>query len=94
MNISEERLAKRARRRVARDHCDPIRYPSDLSETRVVRVTPLPADQCKVMDITYFDRVYLATPDHVGTIELTYSREGYRAIYGFTADGDLVLYAD
>ena len=30
----------------------------------------------------------------IGEVELTYSRHGYRAIYGFNANGDLSLYAD
>lgn len=37
---------------------------------------------------------YSLTPMDVGAIEVTYSTKGYRAIYGFTALGDVACYMD
>lgn len=54
----------------------------------------LKPQEMPVERVELFDRVYSGTPDDVGTIELTYHRRGYRALYGFTADGRVSLYAD
>jgi hypothetical protein len=51
-------------------------------------------DYGTVLSIEFFDRVYKLTPEDIGEIDVQYSPNGYRAIYGFTADGHLSLYMD
>jgi hypothetical protein len=90
LNITEERLRIRACRQAARDHVD---SPRSMFGGRFT-ITPLPAERCTVKSIEFFDRVYTGTPDHIGMIEIAYAREGCAALYGFTADGDLIMYAN
>lgn len=81
------RLHKRAQRRAARDHCNPFKGIYDS-------VTPMPASQCVVVSVRFFDAPYPNTPLDIGEVEVTYAREGYRAIYGFDNNFNLTLYAD
>lgn len=89
LNIDFGKLVANAQSMVVSDHNfhdedgTPSSYNADL--------TP---DECLIHKIEFFDKVYTGTPDDIGTIELTYHTRGYRAIYGFTADGVFNLYAD
>lgn len=49
---------------------------------------------CRVVSVEFFDRIYSGTPDDIGTIDVQYHLLGYRALYGFTADGKLTMYAN
>lgn len=88
LRIPEEQLVVRAKRQASRDHIDPPRYNGSVT------ITPMPVDQCNIVKIEFFDRIYSGTPNDIGTIFVEYAREGWQAIYGFTASGELTLYAD
>jgi hypothetical protein len=62
----------------------------------------LPPEQMPVHRVRFFDKpcpLYYAgknatAPEAIGEVEITYSAQGYRAIYGFTADGRVSLWAN
>lgn len=84
-HIDTERLHIRAKRAAVRDH------DKRLGSKHLCPITPLPVEQCRIERCEMFGRTY---GDDIGEIEVTYSAEGFRAIYGFTADLRLTLYAD
>lgn len=97
LTISPARLAVRAQRQCSRDHQLRRRAGEFVWRWREYETrdfTPLAWWDIRIESLTYFDRTYSGTPDDIGEIELTYDREGHRAIYGFTAEGILSIYAD
>lgn len=83
LRVSEEGLTRRAKLRAVADHKD---------DPGVEAYEP--ATDAVIVSIEFFDRVYRLTPEDIGEIDVCYSHRGYRAIYGFTADGMLSLYMD
>lgn len=55
-------------------------------------ITPLPISAFVVEAFTVFDD--LNKWGDMGTIEITYAKEGCRALYGFTPDFQFTCYAD